>query len=118
MLWGTLAVLMILSPLGLLAAGTAWGEWGVADFTNPEARQQIAAASSNQLPPAQVPHGLERLATVWTAPVPDYAPAFLSSPAMGYVMSAMMGTGLIILAFLLAGWIGGKVRARPVAEEA
>jgi cobalt/nickel transport system permease protein len=27
-LWGALAVIAILTPLGLLASGTAWGEWG------------------------------------------------------------------------------------------
>jgi len=26
--WLALAALVILSPLGLLADGTAWGEWG------------------------------------------------------------------------------------------
>ena len=46
-LWIGLAVLMIATPLGLLAAGTAWGEWGVEDFKNPAARQQIAAASGS-----------------------------------------------------------------------
>src|SRR4029079_11565081 len=46
-----LAILMVLSPLGLLAAGTAWGEWGARDFTTPEGRQAIANASGGQLPP-------------------------------------------------------------------
>ena len=32
--------------------------------------------------------------------MPDYAPPFLKSKELGYIMSAMMGTGLIILAFL------------------
>jgi cobalt/nickel transport system permease protein len=111
-LWGTVAVLMILTPLGLLAAGTAWGEWGVEDFTKPEMRQQITAASGNQPPPAQVPQGLEQLASLWTAPLPDYAPPFLRSPVLGYLLSAMVGIGLIILAFLLAGWLLDKIRGR------
>ena len=44
-LWIALAVLAILTPLGILAAGSAWGEWAVSDFLHPETRQQIANAS-------------------------------------------------------------------------
>lgn len=112
-LWATLALLMILTPLGLLAAGIAWGEWGVEDFANPEVREQISAVSGNQPPPVEVPQGLERLASLWTAPIPDYAPAFIRSPGFGYILSAMMGSGLIILAFLGVGWLTG--RSRPPA---
>ena len=99
-LWIGLAALMILTPLGLLAAGTAWGEWGVEDFKDPKAREEIAAASHHHAPPVEAPKGLERLSSIWTAPMPDYAPAFLKSKELGYIMSAMMGTGLIILVFL------------------
>ncbi len=104
-LWMGLALLMVLTPLGLLAAGTAWGEWGAEDFADPAAREQIAAASHNQAPPAQPPAGLSRLANLWTAPIPDYAPPFLKSAAFGYIMSAMVGTGIIILVFFLIGWL-------------
>ena len=99
-LWIGLAALMILTPLGLLAAGTAWGEWGVEDFTDPKARQEIATASHDFAPPTEAPKGLEQLSTVWTAPMPDYAPPFLKSKELGYILSAMMGTGLIILTVL------------------
>jgi cobalt/nickel transport system permease protein len=102
-LWLGLLLLIVLTPLGLLAAGTAWGEWGVEDFADPSARKQIAAASNNQAPPVQPPAGLSRLARLWTAPMPDYAPTFLKSAAFGYIMSAMTGTGLIILVFFLLG---------------
>ena len=54
-LWIALAVLMILTPLGILAAGSAWGEWSPADFSNPQARELIAAASGSQVPPARLP---------------------------------------------------------------
>lgn len=100
-LWLGLAGLMILTPLGLLAAGTAWGEWGVKDFKDPAARAAIAAASHNVAPPVEVPRGLERLASVWTAPIPDYAPTFLKSAPFGYILSAMVGCGLIIAAFFV-----------------
>ena len=111
-LWIGLAVLMIATPLGLLAAGTAWGEWGVEDFKNPATRQQITAASATVEPPAVVPGGLERLASLWTAPMPDYAPPFLKSRGLGYLLSAMFGVGLILLTWLAAGWLGGRSRAK------
>jgi cobalt/nickel transport system permease protein len=113
-LWSAVAVLMILTPWGLLAAGIAWGEWGVEDFANPEVRQQITAASGNLPPPAQVPQGLERLASLWTAPIPDYAPPFIRSLVFGYLLSAMMGTGLIILIFLVISWLMDKIRGREL----
>jgi len=42
-LWAALGVLMILTPLGILAGGAAWGEWMASDYANPAAREQIAA---------------------------------------------------------------------------
>ncbi len=104
-----LALLMVLSPLGLLAAGTAWGEWGAGDFTDPAMRQQIEIASG-QAPPAQAPKGLERLSTLWNAPLSGYAPAFISSAELGYILSAVVGTGLIILAFFLISWLMRVIR--------
>ena len=107
-LWTALAVLMILTPLGILAAGSAWGEWSPEDFSNSTVRRQMAAASASQLPPAQTPAGLQHLASFWTAPMPRYAPPFLKSPTFGYMLSAVAGTGLIILVCLLAGWVSGR----------
>ena len=58
-----------------------------------------------------------RLATVWTAPIPDYAPAFMHQEAFGYIMSAMVGAGLILLAFLgLTGLLGRGGRTRRSAR--
>jgi cobalt/nickel transport system permease protein len=110
-LWMALAALLILTPLGILAAGAAWGEWVPEDFSTPDARQRIAAASGNQAPPAQAPAGLQRLATVWTAPMPRYAPPILRSAQLGYILSAMAGTGLIVLAFLGGAWIFTRFRS-------
>jgi cobalt/nickel transport system permease protein len=106
-LWIRLALLMLLTPLGILAAGTAWGEWSVRDFSNPGMRQKMAAASGNVAPPARQPRGLERLSSVWSAPFPQYAPPFVRRPAFGYVMSATFGSGLIIGFFLLLGRMAG-----------
>jgi cobalt/nickel transport system permease protein len=110
-LWIALAALLVLTPLGILAAGAAWGEWVPEDFSTPQARQQIAAASGNQAPPLQAPAGLQKLATIWTAPIPRYAPPILKSPQLGYILSAMAGTGLIVLAFLGGAWILTRLRS-------
>jgi cobalt/nickel transport system permease protein len=104
-LWASIAILLVLTPLGILAAGKAWGEWSPADFTNPQARQQIAAASLSSPLPVSAPAGLEQLAAFWIAPMPRYAPTFLHSPAFGYMLSAAVGTGLVVLATLFAGWL-------------
>ena len=58
-LWPALALLVALTPLGILAAGTAWGEWKVEDF------------------PGQVPAGLAHWSSLWKAPLADYAPSFI-----------------------------------------
>jgi cobalt/nickel transport system permease protein len=117
-LWIRLALLMLLTPLGILAAGTAWGEWGAKEFSDPQLRQQIAAASGNIAPPSQQPQGLARLSSLWSAPFPQYAPPFVHRPAFGYVMSAVFGSGLILGFFLLMAWMtdrrgGGAPRASP-----
>jgi len=96
-LWIALAVLMILTPLGILAAGSAWGEWTPQDF-----------ASGHAGPPSAAPAGLERLSSFWTAPMPRYAPSFLHSPSFGYLLSAMSGTGLIILICTLWAWFARR----------
>jgi cobalt/nickel transport system permease protein len=100
-----LAALMLVTPLGILAVGSAWGEWSPHDLADGAVRRQIAAVSANQALPAGVPQGLERLSSVWTAPFPSYAPPFLRSSSFGYLLSAAFGSGLILLAALLADWV-------------
>ena len=106
--WLGLGVLMMASPLGLLAAGTAWGEWGAGAFADAAARQAMATASGNMAPPVAAPAGLARLAGLWTAPMPDYAPAFLHSAAFGYILSAMVGGGLILVVFGLVAMLAAR----------
>lgn len=96
-----LAGLLVLTPLGLLATGTAWGEWGADDFARAPMREAILHASRNVAPPSVAPAGLARMAELWKAPVPDYAPHFLHNASVGYVFSALIGAGLILLLVLL-----------------
>ncbi len=107
-LWWIVACLMLLTPLGILAAGTAWGEWSSSAFINPHTRDEIAAASGNHAPPASVPAGIQRLSTMWTAPFPGYAPGFIRNPMFGYLLSAIFGVGFLVLAALVARALGRK----------
>jgi len=100
-LWVGLALMLLMTPLGLVAAGTAWGEWAVDDFSNPNTRAEIARASQGVLPPAESPAGLRRLSSVWTAPVSEYAPTFMRDEKFGYLLSGMFGAGLVIASILL-----------------
>lgn len=98
-LWLMIAGLMVLTPLGLLAAGTAWGEWSAEDFAS-------GAAGSV----TQVPAGLSRLTALWNAPLSGYSLPFVSHEQFGYILSAMLGTGCVILAFVVIGFINDRVR--------
>ena len=100
-LWALVAALMLLTPLGILAAGTAWGEWSAAEYADSDARARIEASSGQHAAPTTIPAGMKRLSSVWTAPFPNYAPRFIKSAAFGYVMSAMFGVGVLLLASLL-----------------
>jgi cobalt/nickel transport system permease protein len=105
-LWGALALVLVLTPLGIVASGAAWGEWAPKDFSSAEARAQIASASGNTAAPMAAPSGMERLANLWTAPMPNYAPRFIKSAGFGYLLSAMFGVGLI----MAIAWAGQRLR--------
>lgn len=116
-LWLGLAVLMIISPLGLLAAGSAWGEWGADDFNQTHARQEIMRTSGHVAPPPKTPQGLASLSNLWTAPVPDYAPGFMHNANYGYIVSAILGCGIILLVLLLISKLMPKrtaIKQQPI----
>ncbi len=91
---------MLLTPLGILAAGKAWGEWSASEFSSASGQARIAAASHNVAAPAIAPSGLQRLSSAWTAPIPAYAPQFVKSRPFGYLLSAMFGVGLLMASSL------------------
>lgn len=101
---------MLLTPLGLVATGVAWGEWSSDDFADPAGRAAIAAASKDVAPPEVTPQGLQRLSTLWTAPLGDYAPPFMRSETFGYILSAMFGVGVILALSLLVTWLAERLR--------
>lgn len=88
-----MAVLIIFTPLGLLASGTAWGEWGV---------EEMASLVSNGKALGYTPAGMEKgfsLALLF----PDYSMAGMPE-WIGYILSAVVGVAIIVIFFkLLAG---------------
>lgn len=85
-----LAVLIAATPLGLLATGTAWGEWGA---------EEIAETTSNGTPLGYTPSGLEN---GWSVDVlmPDYTLGGVSE-VLAYILSAVIGVALLIIIFKL-----------------
>jgi cobalt/nickel transport system permease protein len=80
--------LVCLSPLGLLAAGTAWGEWGA---------DEIREVVMNGKALGFVPDGMQNGFT-FNAPVPDYA--FKGLPEIaGYILSALAGVAILLIIF-------------------
>ena len=107
-LWAGLGALLVLTPLGILASGSAWGEWMARDFADPAARHEIAAASLSHAAPLHAPEGLARWSQIWTAPFARYAPPYIRSAAFGYLLSAMFGAGLVLLVALAVGRLVGR----------
>ena len=81
--YGCLGLLAILSPLGLLAHGTAWGEWDAAQLL-----AQLKRAHLGQKLPTGMAHGLH-----FNALFSDYAIHGLPV-SIGYILSAL--TALLI----------------------
>jgi cobalt/nickel transport system permease protein len=82
-LWTALLVLILASPLGLLAPGTAWGEWSAEEL------RQIGLQS--------IPAGMERLSGLWGAPLAGYDLPGLGNANLGYVVSAALGIAVVVL---------------------
>lgn len=75
-----LALLIVLAPLGLLAVGETFGEWGPEEI-----KEKLGF----------VPPGLEQVSGIWNAPLPDYAlPGggdSMTVAAAAYILSALIG---------------------------
>ena len=88
LLWGALGLVALATPIGLLASGTAWGEWGVDEL--------------GDLGLGFIPSGLQRFAEWWPAPLPDYSFARMGA-VIGYILSAFVGIALVALLLYLFG---------------
>jgi cobalt/nickel transport system permease protein len=103
MLWIGLAVLALLSPLGIylpakFAAGAAWGEWGVEEL-----KMHIGF----------LPQGLEKFSALWNAPLPDYAFKGTVGSGIVYIVSALLGIALCVLVVLIIGRFFTKKSGKP-----
>ena len=97
--YGLLVLLIAGTPLGLLAAGTAWGEWDPAELAG-----QDFLGSQLGYTPAGMETGFS-----FEALFPDYAIAGLPD-AFGYILSAVIGTALLILIFkLVSSFLSDKI---------
>jgi cobalt/nickel transport system permease protein len=105
-LWIAIAALMLATPLGILAAGTAWGEWSPTQLAKAPAIVQDVDS------PRSVPTGLQRLSNLWTAPFPAYAPSFVRSRSFGYLLSAMFGVGFLLAVSLVLRLVLQRYRRR------
>ncbi len=83
-LYYLLLALIALVPIGLLASGTAWGEWG-----NEELSEMLG----------YVPNGILNGFSLESL-FPDYSISGLSS-VLGYYLSAIIGVGVLIIIFKL-----------------
>jgi len=86
--WAVLALVVVLTPLGLLATGSAWGEWG---------------AEGLQKAIGFVPQGISRLGGLWRSPIPDYEMPALGSH-LGYIASGFVGVLLVVAAAVGLAW--------------
>lgn len=96
--WIVLIGLVILTPLGLLAPGTAWGEWGREELTS--------------LGLGYIPAGFDRFSTIWSAPLAGYDIPVLSNPTVTYIISAIVGVGLVTLILFGLSWVLERVGKR------
>ena len=77
---------LLLSPIGLLATGTAWGEWG------PDEIKDLAGYV-----PKAFEHGFN-----FNAIMPDYSVGGINE-IIGYIISAVAGVALILILFKIVG---------------
>jgi cobalt/nickel transport system permease protein len=96
--WGAIIALMVLTPIGLLAQGTAWGEWSRDELGN--------------LGLGYIPAGFDRLAGIWAAPLAGYDIPFLNNPTVAYIVSSLLGVALIMGVLFALGWVLERVLRR------
>ena len=94
-----MAALIILTPLGLLAEGTAWGEWGT---------DEIAATGAGFTPSGML-SGFS-----YSSLIPDYSLAGMPE-WLGYILSAVIGAAILIIIFKLLSIAGNSKKENLTA---
>lgn len=99
-LYALAAALIVCTPLGLLAAGTAWGEWDPEELAGQDFLGQVLGYT-----PAGMENGFS-----YEALFPDYSVTALPD-AFGYILSAVIGTALLVIIFkVLASFLAPRVQ--------
>ncbi len=96
-LYVLMLALVLLTPIGLLATGTAWGEWGA---------QEIQHTVSNGSALGYTPAGLAS-GIAYNSPLPDYSIAGLPD-IISYILSAVLGVSILIILFKLLSLVQKK----------
>ncbi len=102
-IWSGIALLVVLSPLGLIVpahfkSGAAWGEWGGVEIWKMM---------------GYVPAGFLKFSDLWKAPLSGYAFQGLDgkdlfSGSFAYLISAILGITVVALVSLFIGKVLAK----------
>jgi cobalt/nickel transport system permease protein len=101
LVYAFISALILLVPLGLLAQGTAWGEWGA---------EEMAELVESGSPLGFTPWGMEN-GFSFSALLPDYTVPGIPE-VVGYILSAICGVALSIIIFRLAA---GLLKKKSIA---
>jgi cobalt/nickel transport system permease protein len=102
-LWTGLAVMIVIVPVGLLAPGTAWGEWGT---------EQLSSLGLSF-----IPQGMAKLSGLWSAPLPGYDLPALKNANLGYILSGIVGTIVIGIVAWLFTMLATARKPEPAKSE-
>lgn len=97
-LWAALALLILLTPLGLIAASTPWGEWGAEEL-------------SKLL--GYLPGGMEKLGGFWKGLMPGYSipgSEGAVSSVLAYVAAAAIGSLLTVAVVYFITRVGRRIK--------
>ena len=96
-LWIALGALVVLTPVGFLAKGGGWAEWGLAEL-----RDRVGF----------IPRGLARLSAYWPAAFVGYSLPGSQGTGFSALVCAAVGVCVILVLTWLAGraLVSGKER--------
>jgi cobalt/nickel transport system permease protein len=94
-LWTGIGALLILAPIGTLASGTAWGEWGGGEL--------------NSLI-GYVPANFAKLGALWKAVMPGYMTPGVGNSLLGYLIAGVVGVALCAVVAWGLGAVLGRRR--------
>ena len=98
-IWGLILGLICLTPLGLLATGTAWGEWG-----GDEIASVVSGGSTLGFTPAGMENGFNL-----SVLLPDYSVSGVPE-VLGYLISAVLGVAILVIIFKI---ISSLIKDKP-----